>query len=153
MVNALCPIESQLAEDKLKHLEMVVLLISNDIYMLVKTILCETLFCSTKVLGHVDRSTVATKKKLSVKPVSSKIAPYRAILLSLKNTCFKTFLHKSLSEKISLRLIISPVEADAEIAVCLVKALVYPSVHGLPKLYDLSVAVLPFEKHLLRSLK
>ena len=132
---------------------MVVLLVTDNIDVFIETILCKTLFCRSEVLGHIHGSTVTTEKKLSVKTVSSKVAPYGAILLSLEDTIFKSLLHECLTEKISLRFIIRSVEANSEVIVCLVEALIYPAVHGLPKFHHLCITVLPFEEHFLSSLE
>ena len=113
VVNAVSPIETKLTKNKFKHLEMVVLLVTYDIDMFIEAILCKTLLSSTKILSHIDRSTVTTEKKLSVKTVSSKIAPHRSVLLLLEDITLKTLLHESLTEEVSLRLIICSVKADS----------------------------------------
>ena len=153
MVDAIGPVEAELAEDELEHLEMVVLLVSYDIDMLVKAVLCKTLLCCSEVLGHVYRSSVATQKKLPVEAVCRKVTPYGAVLLGLEDACFKSLLHESLSEEIGLGFIVCPVEADSEVSVSLVEAFVNPAVHGLPEFHNLSIAVLPLEKHLLGCLE
>ena len=153
MIDAVCPIKAELAENELENLEMVVLLVSYDIDVLIKAILCETLLRCTEVLSHVYRCTVTTEKELAVETVCCKVTPDRSVLLSLEDACLKTLLYECLAEKICLRLIVCPVEADTEVAVCLVEALIYPAVHCLPKLNYLSITVFPFEEHLLRRLE
>ena len=54
MIDALCPVEAELAEDELKYLEVVVLLVSYYIDMLVEAVLRESLLCCSEVLGHID---------------------------------------------------------------------------------------------------
>ena len=121
--------------------------------MLIETVFGKTLLCSSEVLGHIYRCAVATEKKLSVKTVRSEVAPYGAVLLGLEYTRLKSLLDKSLSEQICLRLIICPVEADAEVRICLVESFIYPSVHGLPEFHDFRISLLPLEEHLLSCLE
>ena len=54
MVNGIAPVKAQFLENKLEHLEMIVLLVAHHIYFLIQLVFLETLFCSSKVLGHVD---------------------------------------------------------------------------------------------------
>ena len=102
MVDTLCPIEAKLAKDALRHLVMIVLLVTNNLDMLVKTIFSDTQFCCTAVLSHINGCSVTAQKKLSVKSVSSKVPPYRSILLLLEYACLKSLLNECLSEKIGL---------------------------------------------------
>ena len=102
MVNIVAPVKAQFLKDKLQYLEVVVLLITYNVNVLVKSILCKSLVCSTQILSHVYRSTVATEKKFLVKAVCSKITPYRTVLVSLKHTFSQTLLNKSFTKKVSL---------------------------------------------------
>ena len=70
------PLEAELLENELQHLEMIVLLISHNVYVLVQIIFGESPFSSTEVLCHVDGSTVAPEQEFPVQTVGSKVAPY-----------------------------------------------------------------------------
>ena len=76
MIDAVSPVKSELAENELENLEMIVLLVAYDIDMLVKAVLCKTLLCSSEVLSHVNRCSVTAEQKLAVKPVCGEVAPY-----------------------------------------------------------------------------
>ena len=150
MVNIVAPLIAELLKHELEHLEVVVLLVTYNVSDTVKVVLLKALECSTQVLSHIYRCTIATEKKLLIKAVSSKVNPYRAILLTEEDTLLKTLRDDALTEKIGLRLVVNLIKVYAKRLVSYIKALVNPAVHGLPEVANLLVLSLPLAEHLLR---
>ena len=62
MVNGVRPLKSQFFEDEFENLEMIILLVANHIYMLIKAIFVISLMCRTYVLCHIDRGSVTSEE-------------------------------------------------------------------------------------------
>ena len=75
MVDVVGPVETEFLEYEFEHLEMIVLLVADHIDEFVKTILLETALCRAEILGHINRSAVATQKKFLVESVGSEVTP------------------------------------------------------------------------------
>ena len=54
---------------------MIVLLVADHIDEFVKTILLETALCRAEILGHINRSAVATQKKFLVESIGGEVTP------------------------------------------------------------------------------
>ena len=152
MVDAVGPLEAELLEDKLEDGEMVVLLVTDDIDMGVKTVLGEAAFRRAEVLGDVDRSSVGTEDELAVEAVCSQVAPYGAVRVTDKRSILQSFLYKLLTQQVSVMLVIDLVERDTQSLVGLVEPVEYPAVHHGPKVADFLVAFLPLDQHFMHGL-
>ena len=147
MYKSFSPRETELVEQERKHLEVVVLLITHNIYHLVYRVVAETQLCSTDILCHVYRCAVAAQQQFFVKSVVREVGPNRIIVATVENPLFKPAQNGLFSNKIGVAFVIYLVKIHAEAFVCLVKTLVNPMVHLLPKCAYLLVAGLPLHKH------
>ena len=149
MVDVVAPLVAQLLQYQLQYLEVVVLLVTNDIDHVVELVLLEAAQRSTQILCHIYRCAIATQQQLLVQTVSLQVDPYRTILATVEYALVQTILHKALTQKIGLRLVIYLVEIDAQSLVCHIKSIVNPAIHGLPEVVYLLVLGLPLAQHLL----
>ena len=94
------PLEAELVEEQCEHLEVVVLLITNDIDHLVDRIVLVAKFCCTDVLSHIDRCAIATEQELVVEAVCSEVSPDRVVLLAIHDALFDTTEHQVLTFEI-----------------------------------------------------
>ena len=102
MIDGIRPVKAQLLKDKFEHLEVIVLLIAHNIDKLIKLILVVALLCSAQILCHIDRSAVSPKEKFAVQSIRFQVAPYRAILLPLKDSPLQAFIYQRFSAKVSI---------------------------------------------------
>ncbi len=153
MVDGVGPGETQLTEDELQHLEMIVLLVAHHVDHLVETVFVVTLLGGTQVLRHIDRRAVAAQQQLLVEAVACQVAPDRTVVAAVEHALGQTFLHERLAVLVGLGFVIDAVERDAEAAVGLVETGVNPAVHLLPERADFRIALLPFHEHCLRLAK
>ena len=147
MEYALCPVETELAENEFQHLEMIVLLVADHINVRIQIEFGETALCGTQILRNINRSTVGTKQQLAVEPVGGKVAPDAAVRVLHEHSAVEPLLHEFLAQKVGLMLIVCLVEADAKGAVSLLEAVEYPAVHLCPEGTHFRVSLLPFHQH------
>ena len=143
------PVEPELFENQLEHLEMVILLIAHHIYVRIQLVFRESAFCGTEILGNIHRCTIGAEKQFAVKSVGGKVTPYRPVRIFYKDSHIQASLYEFLTEKISIVLIISLVEGDTKSLVGLLESGKHPLVHHLPESSYLRVAFFPFHKHLM----
>ena len=110
MENVIRPLETELSENELQHLEMVVLLIADNINVAVKLVFGESPLGSSEVLGHIHRSSVAPEQEFSVKPVRGKVTPYGTVRILHEHAHIQSLLNQFLAEEICLGLEIRLVE-------------------------------------------
>src|SRR6185503_2128175 len=111
---------------------MIVLLISHHINALISMILFVLFDGQADVLGHIYRCAISPLYDLLIQSVGFQVDPYAAIVLAEEYAFFQTELHQVLAQQVSIALIIYLIEVTADALVCLVKAGIYPAVHGLP---------------------
>ena len=129
---------------------MVVLFITYHIYHLIYRIILETQFCSTYILCHIDRCTIATEQKFLVQSFCSKVSPNRTILFSEEESFFQTFHHLLFTFQIGFRFVIYLVKTYSKTFVGFIKSGINPIVHGLPELTNLRIALFPTHQHIVR---
>ena len=149
MIYLVGPDETELLEYELENLEMVILLVSNDIYVRIKAVFGESPFSGAEVLGDIYRCSVRAENQLAVESVCRKVAPYRSVRILDESTGLEALLNKFLAEQIGVVIIIDLVECNSECLVCLVKTGEHPFIHCLPQSADLRVACLPLHKHIM----
>ena len=86
MVDTFRPVESELGEHELQHLEMIILLITHNINVGIEIILCKTALGSAQILGHIDGGAVRTQQELTVEAVGSQVAPNAAVRILHEHT-------------------------------------------------------------------
>ena len=111
---------------------MIILLVSYGIDHSVNMKIFYSLDGRTYVLSHVNRGTVTSKHDLLIKSVGSKINPHAAVILTIKNTFFKTFGNHIFSKEIGVAFVIILVEIHPELLISLLEPIIHPLVHGLP---------------------
>ena len=144
----LAPLESELVEQKRKHLEVVVLLIAHHVDHLVDGIVLIAELCRTDVLSHIHRSAIAAEQKLMVESVTGEVCPHRAIIATIHNALFETFKHLLLSFQISVALVVYLIEIHTQTLVSLIKSGIYPLIHHAPHTAYALVAGFPLLEHL-----
>ena len=147
MDQVLAPGKAQAVEQDGKHLEVVVLLIAHHIDHFVDGIFLESQVGCADVLGHIDRSAIASEQHFLVQTVFSEICPDRTIFFSEEEAFFQSFQHFVLAKQVGVRFVIDFVEADAQGPVSLVKTGIDPLVHHVPQGADFLVAGFPGTQH------
>ena len=148
MVYLVGPVEAELLQNQLEHLEVVVLLVTDHIDMGVEAVFLEPLLSGAEILGDIDRSSVGAKQQLAVEAVGGQVAPHRTVGITLEHALVESALHEFLAEQIGVMLIIGLVEGYAESLVGLVEAGEHPGVHLFPEGAHFGVTLLPFDEHL-----
>ena len=110
MIDAVGPFEAELAQDELKHGEMVVLLVAHHIDMRVQMILGEAPLGSAEVLRDIDRSAVGTEHELAVQAVGSEVAPHGTVGVTDKSAILQALLYQLLTKKVGIMLVVNLVE-------------------------------------------
>ena len=148
----LTPLEAQTIQQDREHLEVVVLLVTNDINHLVNGIVLETHLGRTDVLRHIDRSAIATQQQLLIKSLVGQVSPYTIVLMALEETLGESLLHFGLALEVSLRFVVYLIKANAHLLVGLIETSIHPVVHFFPQGTHLWVVVLPLHQHLVSFL-
>ena len=143
MDKVLTPFEPEAVEENGEHLEVVVLLVSDNVYHLVDRIVVEALFGGADVLCHVDRSAVAAQKNLAVEALAGEVGPYGAVGVADKKTFFKTFEHLCLAVEVCARFVINFVEIYAHALVAGIESVVNPLIHACPQVAHFLVSFFP----------
>ena len=144
----LAPLESELVEQKRKHLEVVVLLIAHHVDHLVDGIVLIAEFCSTDILSHIHRSAIAAEQKLMVESVTGEVGPHRAIFAAIHDALIESFEHLLLTFKISVALVVYLIEINAKTLVGLIKSGINPLIHHAPHTADTLITCFPLLEHL-----
>ena len=147
MHDVICPGESQFFEEYLQDLEMIILFVANHIDVGVKAKLFVTADGSTQILGHIHRCSVCPEQQLMVQSFRGKIAPYRTVLVPVKDTVFQSLDDQFPAQKVCIGFIIDLIKGDAHPVVGLFKSLINPSVHFFPQVNNFFVTLLPFYEH------
>ena len=127
---------------------MVVLLVTYNVYHLVDGVVAETELCSTDILCHVYRCTVAAQQELLVESFLCEVSPYRLILPTVEEALLESAEYSLLTHEVCVALVVDLVKVNTKALVGLVETLVYPVVHLLPESANLLVAGLPLDEHL-----
>ena len=105
---------------------MVFLLVAHYIHHLVDGVVLVAQLGGTYVLCHIYRCAVGAEQQLLVESVAGEVSPYRTVLTTIEQTLFESAQHLLFAFKISLRLVVYLIEADAHTAVGLIEAGIHP---------------------------
>ena len=153
MVDPGGPVEAELREYELEHLEVIVLLVAHHIDVGIEMVLRKAALGSAQVLGDVHRSAVGTLHYLPVQAVPGEVAPYGTVRVLDEDSHFQALLHEFLAEEVGIVLVIDLVEAYAQGLVGLVEAIEYPGVHHRPEGAHLRISRFPIDEHLVHVLE
>ena len=103
--------------------------------------------CRSKILCHINCSTIGPKKQLLIQSIRSQISPYWRVFIAVKNILFKRFLDYFLSMLISLWFIVYFIEIHTKLFISFIKPGINPRIHSLPELNDLCITCFPFKQH------
>ena len=106
MYKVLTPLKAQFVKQDGEPLEVIVLLITYDIYHLVYREVLETQLGSAYILRHIYRRTVRAQQQFLIKAFLGEVSPYRVIITTVEETLLESLLHFLLTFKIGLALIV-----------------------------------------------
>ena len=132
----------------LEHLEVVVLLITNDIHVGIQIVVGEAALGGAQVLGDIDGGSVSAENELAVQAVGGEVAPHGAVGIFHEGAHIQALLDQFLTQKVSIVLIVHLVKGNAQSLVGLVKSLEHPAVHHGPELPYMRVSGFPVHQHL-----
>ena len=102
MYEIFSPLKAELVEEDREHLEVVILLITNDIYHLIDRVILETELCSADILSHIDRCAIGTEKQFLVKTFLGEVSPYGVVGTTIEESLCEAFLYLFLTFEISI---------------------------------------------------
>ena len=144
-------LETQLGEDQEQHLEVVFLFVAHRIDLTVQVVeVLEAQKGRPDVLGHVDGRAILAQEQFLIEPIACQVHPDRSVLALVEHATCHPFQHPVLADEVGVAFVVELVELDAHGGIGDIETTIDPSVHGLPQVDRVSVALFPQTQCILR---